>query len=44
VFVEVFTMNSKAAAALVIMVCTVFSYLGHSRFSFVILSGQKTGR
>jgi putative flippase GtrA len=40
VFVEVFRMNTKAAAALVIMVCTVFSYLGHSRFSFMTLSGR----
>jgi putative flippase GtrA len=33
-FVEIFGLSTRIAAALVILVCTVISYLGHSRFSF----------
>ena len=34
VFVEILRLNPKIAAALVILVCVVISYVGHSRFSF----------
>ena len=34
VFVEVLGMTPQIAAAVIILICTVFSYLGHSRFSF----------
>jgi len=34
VFVEVLGMTPQLAAAVLILICTVFSYLGHSRFSF----------
>jgi putative flippase GtrA len=33
-FVEIFKINTKISAALIILLCTVVSYLGHSRFSF----------
>lgn len=33
-FVEIGNMHPKVAAALIILLCTVISYLGHSRFSF----------
>jgi putative flippase GtrA len=33
-FVEILGLSTRIAAALVILVCTVISYLGHSRFSF----------
>ncbi|HPM10940.1 MAG TPA: GtrA family protein, partial [Paludibacter sp.] len=33
-FVEVFGMTPQIAAAVIILICTVFSYIGHSRFSF----------
>lgn len=33
-FVEVLGMTLPVAAAVIILVCTAFSYLGHSRFSF----------
>ncbi|MEW6668824.1 MAG: GtrA family protein [Thermodesulfobacteriota bacterium] len=34
VFVELLRLSTKVAAALIILVCTVISYLGHSRYSF----------
>jgi len=34
VFVEIIGMTPQVAAAVIILICTVFSYLGHSRFSF----------
>ncbi len=34
VFVELLGMTPQVAAAVIILICTVFSYLGHSRFSF----------
>ena len=39
VFVELFGINTKISAALIIFICTIISYLGHSRFSF---KNQKT--
>ena len=33
-FVEVGHIQPKIAAAIIIIICTVISYLGHSRFSF----------
>lgn len=33
-FIEILGLSANAAGALVILVCTVISYLGHSRFSF----------
>lgn len=33
-FVEVFHFSPKVAGAFVVLICTVVSYLGHSRFSF----------
>ncbi len=33
-FVEIGNMHPKIAAAIIILICTVISYLGHSRFSF----------
>ena len=33
-FVEVFGIAPKVAAALIVVICTVVSYLGHSRFTF----------
>jgi putative flippase GtrA len=33
-FVEILGLSARVAGALVVIVCTVFSYLGHSRFSF----------
>ncbi len=33
-FVEIFHITPKISAAMVMFVCTVISYLGHSRFSF----------
>ena len=33
-FVEIFLITPKIAGAIVILVCTVVSYFGHSRFSF----------
>lgn len=33
-FVEGFDIKPKIAAAIIILICTVVSYLGHSRFSF----------
>ena len=33
-FVEVMNLDPKIAAAVVILCCTIISYLGHSRFSF----------
>lgn len=32
--IEILGLSTRVAAALVILVCTVFSYIGHSRFSF----------
>jgi len=32
--VEVFGMTPQVSAAVIILICTVFSYIGHSRFSF----------
>lgn len=32
--VEVFDITPKISAAIIILICTVVSYLGHSRFSF----------
>ncbi|MEI6315939.1 MAG: GtrA family protein, partial [Syntrophus sp. (in: bacteria)] len=32
-FVEVLGMTPQVAAAVIILICTVFSYLGHTRFS-----------
>lgn len=34
IFVELLHFSPKIAALLVILICTVISYLGHSRFSF----------
>jgi len=34
VLVEVLHVRTKPAAGMIVMVCTVLSYLGHSRFSF----------
>jgi len=34
IFVELAGMTPQLAAAAIILICTVFSYLGHSRFSF----------
>lgn len=34
VLVEAFHVRTKPAAAIIVIVCTVLSYLGHSRFSF----------
>lgn len=36
IFVEIGRITPRAAAALAIPICTVISYLGHSRFSFGI--------
>ena len=33
-FVEIFHIHPKIAAAIITLICTVISYLGHSRFSF----------
>ena len=33
-FVEIFHIPPKISGAFVILICTVVSYLGHSRFSF----------
>lgn len=33
-FVEIGHIHPKIAAAIIILICTVISYLGHSRFSF----------
>ena len=33
-FVEIFNIQPKISAAFVILICTVISYVGHSRFSF----------
>ena len=33
-FVEIMQMTPKIAAAVITLICTVVSYLGHSRFSF----------
>jgi len=33
-FVEVFKIQPQISAAIVILICTVISYFGHSRFSF----------
>lgn len=33
-FIEILGLSANAAGALVILACTVISYLGHSRFSF----------
>lgn len=33
-FIELLGLSTRVAAALVILLCTVVSYLGHSRFSF----------
>jgi len=33
-FVEIFKIQPKISAAIVIFICTVISYIGHSRFSF----------
>ena len=33
-FVEIFKIRPKISAAIVIFICTVISYIGHSRFSF----------
>lgn len=33
-FVEIFNINPKIAAIFVILVCTIISYVGHSKFSF----------
>lgn len=40
VFIEIFHLTTPVAGALVLLVCTVISYLGHSRFSF----GKHTAR
>jgi putative flippase GtrA len=37
-FVEVFHITPKIAAAMVILICTIISYLGHSIFSFKLPS------
>lgn len=34
VFVEILRFNPKVAAAVVMLICVVISYVGHSRFSF----------
>ena len=34
IFVEVLGMTPPVAAAVIILICSIFSYLGHSRFSF----------
>jgi len=39
-FVEVMNVTPQIAGALVILCCTVISYLGHSRFSFRYNSGN----
>jgi putative flippase GtrA len=41
VFVEIMRLDPKIAAALVILLCVVISYVGHSRFSFS--SSAKSG-
>jgi len=41
VFVEILRLNPKVAAALVMLICVVISYVGHSRFSFP--SASKSG-
>lgn len=33
-FVEIFNINPKIAAIIVIFVCTIISYVGHTKFSF----------
>ena len=33
-FAEIFKIQPKISAAIVILICTVISYVGHSRFSF----------
>lgn len=33
-FVEIFHITPKISAAIIILICTIISYLGHSRFSF----------
>ena len=34
IFVEIFHITPKISAAILILICTAISYLGHSRFSF----------
>jgi putative flippase GtrA len=34
IFVELACLTPQVAAAVIILICTVFSYIGHSRFSF----------
>jgi len=34
IFVEIWKIQPKIAAAIIVFICTVVSYLGHSRFSF----------
>lgn len=34
IFVEIFNIRPKLSAAMLILMCTAISYLGHSRFSF----------
>ena len=34
IFVELAGLTPQVAAAVIILICTVFSYIGHSRFSF----------
>ena len=33
-FVEIISFNPRTSGAIVILICTVISYVGHSRFSF----------
>ena len=33
-FVEIFDLHPRISGAMVILICTVISYIGHSRFSF----------
>ena len=34
IFVEIVHLHPRIAAAIVMLICTIISYIGHSRFSF----------
>jgi putative flippase GtrA len=34
IFVEIFSIAPSISGAITILVCSIFSYFGHSRFSF----------
>lgn len=44
IFVEIFSITPSISGALTILVCSIFSYFGHSRFSFRSEYGERKFR